>query len=96
LSDLQPIEWFAWLRTMEYFARMGVVKEIPAFLKQVNELKGILREGDGFFPFRPSTSTFEKWNAYAGLALEDSWKNGRWKSDLTFRALLILKFAGLL
>jgi hypothetical protein len=96
LSDLQPIEWFAWLRTMEYFARMGVVKEIPIFSRQVNELKEILHEDNGFFPFRPSTSTFEKWNAYAGLALEDSWKNDRWKHDLTFRVLLILKYAGML
>jgi hypothetical protein len=81
---------------MEYFARMGVVKEVPAFIRQVNELKDMLKESDGFFPCRPSTSTFTKWNPYAGLALEDSWKNGRWKYDLTFRALLIFKYAGLL
>jgi hypothetical protein len=96
LSDFQPMDWFGWLRTMEYFARMGVVKEVTAFLSQVNELKVMIKEGDGFFPFRPSTSTFEKWNVYAGLALEDSWKNDRWKYDLTFRALLILKYAGML
>jgi hypothetical protein len=95
LNDFQPIEWFTWMRTMEYFARMGVVKEVPAFLSQANELKALLHEGGGFFPFRPSTSTFEKWNVYAGLALEDSWKNDRWKYDLTFRALLILKYSGL-
>jgi hypothetical protein len=80
---------------MELFARMGVIKQIPVFMNHINELKEILREDGGFFPFRPSTSVFEKWNAYAGLALEDSWAKERWKYDLTFRALLILKYAGM-
>jgi hypothetical protein len=96
LSDFLPIEWFAWMRTMEYFARTGAVKEVPAFMKQVNELKEMLEKNNGFFPFRPATSTFEKWNVYAGLAMEDSWAKERWKYDLTFRSLLILKYAGML
>jgi hypothetical protein len=94
--NLQPRECYWWLQIAELFARMGVVKEIPAFLDQVNELKELLQEGDGFFPFKPNTSTFEKWSPYAGLALEDSWAKARWKYDLTFRSLLILKYAGML
>jgi DNA-binding phage protein len=94
--NLLPIDWYWWLHIAELFARMGVVQQIPALLTQVNELKELSQEGDGFFPFKPHTSTFEKWNTYAGLALEDSWAKARWKYDLTFRALLILKYAGML
>jgi hypothetical protein len=90
-------EWFAWLRVMELFARLDVVKKIPPLTKQAIELKEMLMEGDGFFPLKPGDSQyFQKWNAYSGLALEESWKSMRWKNDLTFRALLILKHAGML
>jgi hypothetical protein len=95
--NLQPKEWFWWLHTMEVFARIGVVKQIPALIQQANDLKEILQEADGFFPVKPYNSPyFTKWGVYGGLALEDSWKNNRWKYDLTFRALLILKYADML
>lgn len=92
--SLQPQDWFWWLHTMELFARMGIVKQIPALRQQANELKGMLAEGNGFFPVKPYARSFQNWSVYVGLALEDSWKNDRWKYDLTFRALLILKYAG--
>jgi hypothetical protein len=95
--SLGPKEWFSWMRTMELFARMGVVRKIPTFMQQANELKEMLLEGDGLFPLKPDDSQyFQKWNAYSGLALEESWTNNRWKYDLTFRALLILKYADML
>jgi hypothetical protein len=94
--SLQPKEWYWWLHTMDLFARMGVVKEIPALRQQVNELKGMLAEGNGFFPVKLKAHSFQSWSVYVGLALEDSWKNDRWKYDLTFRALFILKYAGML
>jgi hypothetical protein len=95
--NLQSKEWFWWLHIMEVFARMGVVKQIPALIEQVKDLKEILQEADGFFPVKPDNSPyFTKWGAYGGLALEDSWKSNRWKYDLTFRALLILKYADML
>ncbi len=94
--NLQPRDWFWWLHTMELFARMGIVKQIPALTQQVNHLKEILQEGNGFFPVKPYARSFQNWSVYVGLALEDSWKNNRWKYDLTFRALLILKYAGML
>lgn len=94
--NLQDKDWFWWLHTMELLARMGIVKQIPALIHQANDLKEILQEGDGFFPVKPHSSYFKKWSAYGGLALEDSWKNNRWKYDMSFRALLILKYADML
>ena len=81
---------------MELFARMGIVRKVPSLLQQANELKEILEEGDGIFPIKPHDGYFKAWSVYSGLALEDSWKNDRWKHDMTFRSLLILKYAGLL
>lgn len=75
---------------------MGIVKIVPSLLRQANELKGMLDEGDGIFPIRPHEGYFKAWSVYSGLALEDSWKDNRWKYDMTFRSLLILKYAGLL
>jgi hypothetical protein len=96
LLDLQPKEWFWWTHTMELFARMGIVKRVPSLLRQANELKGMLEEGDGKFPSKPHDGYFKAWSVYSGLALEDSWKNDRWQNDMTFRSLLILKYSGLL
>jgi hypothetical protein len=94
--NLQPKEWFWWMHTMELFARMGMVKNTPSLLQQVSELKRILEEGNGIFPIKPHDGSFKAWSVYSGLALEDSWKNDRWKYDMTFRSLLILKYSGLL
>jgi DNA-binding phage protein len=96
LGDFQLKDWFFWFHTMELFARMGVVKKIPALRQQVNELKEMLEENSGFFPIKPDPGFFVKWSCYTGLALEDSWAKERWKYDLTFRSLLILKYAGML
>ncbi len=95
-STLRPKEWYWWVHTMELFARMGIVRKVPSLLKQVEELATILERGDSFFPEKPYNSYFESWSVYTGLALEDRWKNDRWKYDMTFRCLLILKYAGLL
>jgi hypothetical protein len=94
--NLNPADWFWWLQTMELFARMGIIKSIPEPTRQVAELQEFLQLGGGFFPFKPKGTAFENWSVYAGMALEEKWKNNRWKYDLTFRALLILKYSGLL
>ena len=78
-QNLSPKEWFWWLRTMELFARMGIVKKISGLMQQVNDLKEMLNKDNGFFPIKPHDDLFKKWNVHAGLALEDSWKNNRWK-----------------
>lgn len=94
--ELDLKEWFWWMHTIELFARMSIIKNIPKLTEQVNELRAILEEGDGFFPFKPYESSFKSWGVYTGMALEDSWRSKRWKYDMTFRSLLILKHAGLL
>ena len=94
--SLKPKDWFWWLHTMELFARMGIVKQIPALKQQVYDLKEIMQKDDGFFQIKPESGLFKKWSVYVGLALEDSWKSNRWKYDMTFRALLILKYASML
>jgi DNA-binding phage protein len=96
LKDFGPKDWFFWMHTMELFARMGVVKKIPALLRQANDLKEMMDENGGIFPFKPDPGFFVKWSCYTGLALEDSWAKERWKYDLTFRSLLILKYAVML
>ncbi|KUO76367.1 MAG: hypothetical protein APF77_06610 [Clostridia bacterium BRH_c25] len=94
LSDFTDRDWFCWFHTFELFARLGVVKDIPQLLRQLDEFKTILRQGEGFFRIKPDDYGFKKWSAYTGLALEKDWKNERWMYDLTFRSLLILKYAG--
>ncbi|UCC17453.1 MAG: hypothetical protein JSU58_02595 [Dehalococcoidales bacterium] len=94
--DLGSNDWFWWIQTIELFARMGVIKNVTPLLHQANELKEMLEAGKGYFPVKPASRNFEVWGVYPGLALEDSWKNDGWKYDMTFRSLLILKYAGLL
>ncbi len=96
LYTLQLRDWFFWFHNMEIFARMGVVKKVPLLLQRSSELKEMLAEGKGFFPIKPYNYYFQHWSVYMGLALENNWKNDQWKYDLTFRSLLILKYAGLL
>ena len=94
--DIGPRDWFWWIHTMELFARLGVVRNIPSLLQHANELKEILEGGGGIFPIKPHDGYFKAWSVYSGLALEDSWKHDRWKYDMTFRSLLILKYSRLL
>ena len=95
-NDLGPRDWFWWMHTMKLFSRMGVMQKVAPLLQQAYELKSMLEKGDGFFPVKPHDCCFKAWSVYSGLALDDSWKNDRWKHDTTFRSLLILKYAGLL
>ena len=94
--DFDGKDWFPWLHTMELFARTGIVKRIPLLTRQAGELKAMLEAGDGLFGMKPADNSFRKWSVYSGLALEDDWKGAKWKYDLTFRTLLILKYADLL
>jgi hypothetical protein len=96
LHDFRDKDWFPWLHTMELFARMGIVKRIPQLARQAGDLKAMLETGDGPFCRKPADNSFRKWSVYTGLALEEDWKGGKWKYDLTFRTLLILKYADLL
>ena len=94
LMEFGDKDWFPWFHTFELFARMGIVKRIPALIRQLSELQEILTQGDGFFRIKPDDYCFNKWSVYIGLALEEDWKNDRWMYDLAFRSLLILKYSG--
>ncbi|MGE5630799.1 MAG: hypothetical protein ACM3TR_06835 [Caulobacteraceae bacterium] len=94
LRDFIDKDWFSWFHTFELFSRMGIVKEVPVLRSQLDELKGILSQGDGFFRIKPKDYCFSKWSVYTGLALEEDWRKDKWMYDLTFRSLLILKYSG--
>lgn len=53
-----------------------------------------LKQGEGYFKIKPNDYAFNKWSVYTGLSLENDWRNQRWMYDMTFRSLLILKYAG--
>ncbi|HEX2944496.1 MAG TPA: hypothetical protein VHT96_00900 [Clostridia bacterium] len=82
--------WEHWFVTFENFARMGIVNEIPELKKQAGQLADMLDSGNGFFPIDLKEEYFNRWGSYMGLMLENSWKQGRGRYDLTFRALFIL------
>ena len=86
--------WEHWFVTFENFARMGIVNEIPELKSQAGQLAGMLDGGSGFFPIGMKEEYFNRWGPNLGLMLENSWKQGRGKYDLTFRALFILKLVG--
>jgi len=94
LKDFNDKDWFSWFHTFELFSRMGIVKKVPILKRQLDELKEILSQGDGFFRIKPKDYCFNKWSVYTGLALEEYWKKERWMYDLTFRSLIILKHSG--
>jgi hypothetical protein len=96
LSSFTDRDWFPWFHTFELLARLGVIRSIPCFSSQLDELVGLLRLGKGYFPIKPKAAYFRKWSVYTGLALEKDWRAEKWKNDLTFRSLLILKYAGVL
>jgi hypothetical protein len=52
--------------------------------------------GTGGFPLELRHLYFTKWGAYTGLMLEKDWRSPRRRAnDLTFRAVLILHYAGI-
>jgi len=87
--------WTRWFVTFEHFARMGIVRDVPELAGQANQLMELLDAGNGFFPIDLKIDYFNRWGPFMGLALENDWKEGRGKYDLTFRSLLILKLAGM-
>jgi hypothetical protein len=88
--------WVHWFKFFEYFARVGVVKDIPEFHDQAMQLCGLLDDGKGFFPIALKEKDCSLFGPSLGLALENSWRDGRMKYDLTFRSLLILHFSDML
>jgi hypothetical protein len=94
LNRLDDAGWMIWFHRTELLARLGVIHSIPAFEKQLNELKQILAANGGLFNKKLVHPYFRKWGAYTGLMLESDWKTpARRENDLTFRSLLIIHYS---
>jgi hypothetical protein len=94
LGALDEAAWMMWFHRMEMLARLGIMGVIPELGSQIETLRSILTEGDGWFTRRLSHSYFSNWGAYSGLMLEQDWRSPKRRtSDLTFRSLLILRYA---
>lgn len=76
---------------IEWFARCGIVKYIPALQDAV---KDILDSVDKEGICRAPVLEVKGWGPYAGMQLEADWKSKIRKAcDITFRALLILHYS---
>jgi hypothetical protein len=84
-------DWLMWFHRSELLARMGLMDEIEELRRQKQSfIENYLTEA-GLFTRPLAHQYFHNWGAYAGLALEQDWKELiRRICDLTFRALLIL------
>jgi hypothetical protein len=96
MNQLSNQEWMQWFHRMELLSRLGVIRQIPELKHQVQALEKILVENHGLFTEKLNHSYYQKWGAYTGLALERDWRTTQRRiNDLTFRSLLIVKYAGL-
>jgi hypothetical protein len=81
------------LEYIEWLARCGVVKHIPALREAVNDIMNAV-DNDGVCRSPVVDTIFKNWGPYAGLQLETDWKSKvRKYCDITFRALLILHYS---
>jgi hypothetical protein len=94
LDSLKDSEWMPWFHCMELLARLGIVNEVPELQFQVERLQKIMLESGGCFKKPLDHGYFKRWGAYTGLMLEQDWRGLRRRMyDLTFRSLLIMKYA---
>ena len=91
VEELYHIEYIEWL------ARCGVVPHIPGLKSAVDEIVQSIDE-DGVCQIPVLEDIFKGWGPYAGLQLEVDWKTKtrRRDCDITFRALLIALYSGIL
>ncbi|MDR0964461.1 MAG: hypothetical protein LBM60_07590 [Clostridium sp.] len=81
---------------IEWLARCGVVPMISALDDVVNDIIDSI-DNDGICKIPIEDSMFTGWGPYAGLQLEVDWKTKtRRDCDITFRALLIAYYAGMM
>jgi hypothetical protein len=81
---------------IEWLARCGVVSKIPVLAQVVEEIADYIGN-DGICRAPIEDSMFTAWGPYAGLQLETDWKTKtRRDYDITFRALLIAYYAGMM
>lgn len=94
LSRLTGEGWMAWFHRTELLSRIGVIPLLPPVIDQMAQLNTILESGRGWFMQRIAHRSFYNWGAYTGLNLERDWRSAHRRIyDLTFRCLLIRKFA---
>ncbi len=90
-------EWMLWLHWAELVARLEIIKDIPRIRLQLEQLIEYLDNNNGMFIKELSHYYFTKWTPYVGLSLDCDWKSKKNKmNNLTFRSLLILRYAELL
>lgn len=78
---------------IEWFARCGVIKYIPQLQAVVEDIMGAV-DDDGIC--HAPVLELKEWGPYCGSRLEVDWKSKTRKAcDITFRALLILHYAGM-
>lgn len=81
---------------IEWFARCGVIDYIPLLKDAVNEIVNSI-DDKGICRINVLEEIFMNWGPYAGLQLETDWKTETKRNcDITFRALLIAYYAGIL
>ena len=79
------------LEYIEWFARCGIVKYIPALQAAVNDIRNSV-DNEGIC--RAPVLEGRNWGPYYGMKLEEDWKSKiRKYCDITFRALLIIHYA---
>ncbi len=81
------------LEYLEWFARCGIVKYVPALREAVVD---IYQSVDDEGICRAPVLEIKDWGAYGGFRLEVDWKSKIRKAcDVTFRALLIMQYANI-
>jgi hypothetical protein len=78
---------------LETFARCGIIPQVPALQKIVNEIADSI-DRDGICRLPNVCERLFRTGKYYGLQLETDWRTKTRKMcDITFRALLILHYA---
>lgn len=85
-----------WFEKMELFARCGIIPFSKSLQDEVYLLCKTI-DNHGACEAYVDEAFFKNWGAYSGLRLEESWRsNISKKCDITFRALLIMKYSGMI
>ena len=81
---------------IEWVAKCGIVKYVPALREIVNEIADSIDDGGVCRLPMVAEDVFKSWNQFAGLQLEVDWRSKtRRDCDVTFRALLIIHYASI-
>ena len=94
MTSLNAAQWMMWFHQMELLSRLDVVRSVSELRSQVNILRKMLDNNEGWFTKQISHDYFTHWGAYTGLMLERDWRiSQRRIYDLTFRCLLIRHYS---